>query len=123
MHFVPPVADVIVNEIMWEEFIDVDLKYFDKLGIREKSIEVNEKYLFDLFYDYDSSFAHGLWGAVREASMLKCDNASHQYHIIPDTHLVQTLPDVKADCYDTMKKLLFLLKQNYDFPEELMPTE
>lgn len=119
-HFVPPLVDMLVNEIKWEEFIDVDLKYFDKQGIREKSIEVGEKYLFDLFYDYDSSFAHGLWGAVREASMLKCDNASHQYHIVPDIFSVQNLPDVKADCRSIMMRLLDLLKQNYEIPETLM---
>lgn len=121
-HFFEPIADALVNEIRWEEFTDVDLKYFDKQGIREKSIEVGEKYLYDLFYDYDSSFAHGLWGAIRETSMLKCDNASHQYHIVPDIQLTQTLPDVKSDCFDTMKKLLYLLKQNYPFPDELMPA-
>jgi hypothetical protein len=120
-HFVPYIADMLVNEIKWEEFMDVDLKYFDKQGIREKSIEVGEKNLFDLFYDYDSSFAHGLWGAIRETSMLKCDNASHRYHTVPDIQLAQTLPDVKSDCFGTMKKLLELLKQNYSFPDELMP--
>jgi len=119
-HFVPLVADMLVNEIKWEEFIDVDLKYFDKQGIREKSIEVGEKYLYDLFYDYDSSFAHGLWGAIREASMLKCNNASHQYHIVPDIFAVQNLPDVKADCFRIMMCLLDLLKQNYTIPETLM---
>jgi hypothetical protein len=119
-HFVPPVVDMLVNEIKWEEFIDVDLKYFDKQGIREKSIEVGEKYLYDLFYDYDSSFAHGLWGAIRETSMLKCNNASHQYHIVPDIFAVQNLPDVKADCFNIMMRLLDFLKQNYAIPETLM---
>jgi hypothetical protein len=122
-HFSPSVADMLVNEIKWEEFVDVDLKYFDSQGIREKSIEVGEKQLFDLFYDYDSSFSHALWGAVRESSMLKCDNASHQYHVIPDINLSQTLPDVKPDCYDVMMKLLLLLRQTYSFPEELMPSD
>lgn len=119
-HFVPPLVDMLVNEIKWEEFIDVDLKYFDKQGIREKSIEVGEKYLYDLFYDYDSSFAHGLWGAIREASMLKCNNASHQYHIVPDIFAVHNLPDVKADCFNIMMRLLEFLKQNYAIPETLM---
>jgi hypothetical protein len=119
-HFSPPLVDMLVNEITWEEFIDVDLKYFDKQGIREKSIEVGEKYLYDLFYDYDSSFSHGLWGAIREASMLKCNNASHQYHIVPDIFAVQNLPDVKADCFNIMMRLLDLLKQNYAIPETLM---
>ena len=75
------------------------LKYFDKLGIREKSNEVGEKDLYDLFYDYDSSFAHALWGAIRESAMLPCDNAGHQYHSIPDIYANQKLPDIKADSF------------------------
>jgi hypothetical protein len=116
-HFVPPIADAIVNEIMWEEFIDVDLKYFDKLGIREKSIEVSEKELYDLFYDYDSSFTHALWGAIRESAMLKCDNAAHHYHCIPDIHSSQNLPNVKTDAIKIIKKLFALLTNIYDVPQ------
>ncbi|CAK8719947.1 hypothetical protein GCAAIG_09465 [Candidatus Electronema halotolerans] len=118
-HFIPLIVDALVNEIRWEEFIDVDLKYFDKHGIREKSIEADEKELFDLFYDYDSSFAHGLWGAVRESAMVHCDNAAHQYHAIPDINSNQELPDVKADSFKTMQKLLSLLTGIYNVPKEL----
>lgn len=122
-HFSKSVADMLVNEIKWEEFIDVDLKYFDKQGIREKSIEVGEKFLYDLFYDYDSSFAHGLWGSVRESSMLICDNMNHPDHIIPDIFMAQNLPDVKADSFDVMDKLLSLLTQAYPVPDTLLETE
>lgn len=118
-HFVPPVADALVNEIRWEEFIDIDLKYFDKQGIREKSIDAGEKELFDLFYDYDSSFAHGLWGAVRESAMLRCDNVAHQYHAIPDIMGNQILSDTNADSFKTMQRLLSLLIGIYDVPKEL----
>jgi hypothetical protein len=122
-HFIPPIADAIVNEIKWEEFIDVDLKYFDKQGIREKSIEVGEKELYDLFYDYDSNFSHGLWGAIRESSMLHCDNATHRYHSIPDIHLKQTLPDVKPDSLRIIKKIFIMLGTLYEFPKSLLPQQ
>ena len=122
-HFFPPIAQAIVNEIKWEEFIDVDLKYFDKQGIREKSIEAGEKYLFDLFYDYDSSFAHGLWGSIRETSMLTCESVSHPNHLVPDIFMMQSLPDVLADCFNTMKKLQELLQDNYSFPDSLGGAE
>lgn len=117
-HFVPPIAELLVNEIQWEEFTDIDLKYFDQHGIREKSIKSGEKKLYDLFYDYDSSFAHGLWGAVRESAMLYCDNAAHQYHAVPDIRADQELPDTVADSFKTMDKLLSLLIKTYDIPEE-----
>lgn len=116
-HFIPPIVDALVNEIVWEEFIDVDLKYFDKQNIREKSIEVGEKELFDLFYDYDSSFSHGLWGAIRECAMLHCNNADHRYHSVPDLYSDQNLPDVKSDSVKIMKKLFSVLAEIYDVPK------
>ena len=115
-HFALPVAEALVNEIRWEEFIDVDLNYFDKQGIRDKSIDVGEKELYDLFYDYDSSFAHGLWGAVRESAMLHCSNADHQFHVVPDIYDQQNLPDVKSDSNKVMILLYALLAGLYDIP-------
>uniref|UniRef100_UPI004057B053 helix-turn-helix domain-containing protein n=1 Tax=Agathobacter sp. TaxID=2021311 RepID=UPI004057B053 len=35
--------------------------------------------------DYDSSFEHGLWGAIRESSLLKCNNPAHKYHCLPES--------------------------------------
>ena len=119
-HFIPPVADAIVNEHLFEEFTNIDLKYFDKQSIREKSIDVGEKELYDLFYDYDSSFSHGLWGSIRESAMLPCDNASHQYHCIPDIDANQSLSDVKSDCVKIMKKLFSLLAEVYQIPDTFL---
>lgn len=115
-HFALSVVDALVNEIRWEEFIDVDLNYFDKQGIRDKSIDVEEKELYDLFYDYDSSFAHALWGAVRESSMLHCNSADHQFHAVPDIYDNQNLPDVKSDSNKMMILLYMLLAGLYDIP-------
>lgn len=119
-HFTEPIVDAIVNEHSFEEFTDVDLKYFDKQSIREKSIDVGEKELYDLFYDYDSSFSHGLWGAIRESAMIACDNASHQYHGIPDVSARQNLSDIKSDCMEIMKKLFCLLSEIYQIPDNLI---
>ena len=115
-HFAQPVVDALVNEIRWEEFIDVDLNYFDKQGVRDKSIDVGEKELYDLFYDYDSSFSHGMWGAVRESSMLHCNSADHQFHAVPDIYDNQNLPDVKSDSYKIMMLLYTFLAGLYDIP-------
>jgi hypothetical protein len=119
-HFKPEILDTIVNEMKFEEFIDIELTYFDKKGIREKSEEVGEKYLHDFFYDYDSNFTHGFWGAIRESAMLHCNNPAHQYHSVPDIYMNQNLPDIKRDCLKIMKRFFALLKENYDIPESLM---
>jgi hypothetical protein len=113
-HFSLPVVEMLVNEIRWEEFIDVDLNYFDRQGIRDKSIDVGEKELYDLFYDYDSSFSHGMWGAVRESSMLLCNNADHQFHVVPDIYNNQNLSDVKSGGKEIMILLYRLLASLYD---------
>lgn len=116
-HFVEPIAEAIVNEIQSEEFTDIDLTYFDKQGIREKCITVNEKLLYDLYYDYDSNYAHGLWGAVRESAMLICDNPSHYHHNVPDTNFNQKLPCVIKDCESVFFKLLSIFTTQYKLPD------
>ena len=119
-HIILPIIDSLVNEIKWEEFIDIDLKYFDKKGIREKSKEVGEKDLYDTIYDYDNNYVHGLWGAIRENAMLHCDNPNHKYHCIPDIYSSQEMPDIKPDCYKVMKNILNLLIEIYEVPDSIV---
>jgi hypothetical protein len=116
-HFVEPIVDILVNEIMWEEFIDIDLKYFDQQGIREKCIDVGEKDTYDILYDYDSSFVHGLWGSIRESSMLPCDNVNHKYHTVPDVYNNQKLPSVMDDAEKAIIKLMQLFGGLYSLPD------
>jgi hypothetical protein len=79
-------------------------------------VDVGEKELYDLFYDYDSSFAHGMWGAVRESSMLYCNSVDHQFHAVPDIYNGQNLSDVKSDSNKIMTLLYTLLAGHYDIP-------
>ena len=109
--------DLLVNEPQTEDFTDVDLRYFDDVEIRDKAICVGEKDLYDVAYDYDSSYSHGLWGAVRESSMLACDNVFHHFHPVSDATLSQELPDVTVDCYNNLIKILLLINERYTFPK------
>jgi hypothetical protein len=112
--------DAIVNEYILEEYIDMDTSYFDKQGIREKAIAVDERELYGLFYDYDSSYAHGLWGAIRESSLLKCQSPSHQYHCVPDYENSQNLKSIWHDCVHVMNKTIRLMHSVYPVPQELL---
>lgn len=112
-HFIEPLVNVIVNEIFWEEFINIDLRYFDKKGIRERFEIVDERDLYDIFYDYDTNFVHGFWGAIRESSMLHCDNATHQYHTVPDISFEQKLADINHDIYSIIEKFSNLIDELY----------
>ena len=86
--------DFILNEFKMEEFTDIDVRYFDNARMGAKAEKVGEKDLFALYYDYDTQYEHGLWGAIRESSMLKCDNSTHQYHLIPDIEDEQKLKSI-----------------------------
>lgn len=115
-HYSPEILDTLVNEETWEEFVDSDLRYFDQMSIRDKSIYVDEKELFDLLYDYDSNYAHGLWGAIRESAMVKCDCAAHNYHTVPDLSLRQKCINVLPDMAKLLKRTMALLSEEFELP-------
>lgn len=119
-HFDEIYIEALVNEFKGEEFIDMDTKYFDKQNIRLKAEDVGEKNLYGLYYDYDSSFEHGLWGAIRESSLLKCNNPAHKYHCVPDVEDETRLKTVLPDCVMVMNKMVLFLDEVYGIPEQLL---
>ena len=119
-HFDEKYIEALVNEFKDEEFIDMDTKYFDKQNIRLKAESVGEKNLYGLYYDYDSSFEHGLWGAIRESSLLKCNNPAHKYHCVPDVEDETRLKTVLPDCIMVMNKTVSFLNEIYGIPEQLL---
>ena len=118
-HFDQQYVEAIVNEFKKEEFINIDTRYFDNQNIRAKAESVDEKHLYGLYYDYDSSFEHGLWGAIRDSSLLKCNNPAHQYHCIPDIDDQNILKSVMPDCIMVMNKTLLFLNELYSLPKAL----
>ena len=54
-----------------------------------------------------------IWGAVRESSMLICDNPAHTYHCVPDYHIEQNLRSVLSDCEMVMKKTFAVVDNLY----------
>lgn len=118
-HFDMEYIEALVNEYRNEEFIDMDTRYFDNQNIRLKAKDVNEKNLYGLYYDYDSSYEHGLWGAIRESSLLMCNNPAHKYHGIPDVEDRIRLKTVMPDCIMVMNKILEFLDEIYGIPNDL----
>ena len=112
--------EALVNEFIREEFIEMDTRYFDKKNIRAKAEEVNEKILYGLFYDYDSAFEHGMWGAIRESSLLKCTSPGHHYHCVPDCYNQQNLKSVWYDCVYVMNKTILLLNEIFGLQPDLL---
>lgn len=98
--------DILVNEFKDKEFIDMDTRYFDGLSARPLSEMIDEKDLYNFYYDYDSSYEHALWGAIRESCFLKCENPEHMYHFVPDIENEQNLKSVIPDSIIVMDKIL-----------------
>ena len=113
--------DILLNEFRMEEFIDIDVRgYFDGPSIRSKAEKVDEKELYSLYYDYDSQYEHALWGAIRESSMLKCNNSFHQYHLVPDIEDSQKLKSIYYDCIFVMKKMVSFYATQIEIPDEII---
>lgn len=119
-HFDKNYIEALINEFTNEEFINMDTKYFDNQNIRGKAESVNEKKLYGLYYDYDSSFEHGMWGAIREASFLKCNNPAHKYHCVLDIENKKLLKTVMPDCVMVMNKTISFLDEIYGIPKDLL---
>lgn len=58
-------------------------------------------------------------GAIRESSMVKCNNPAHQYHCVPDVEDSNVLKTVLPDCIVVIKKNLSFLNDIYGIPPKL----
>lgn len=105
-----------------EEFLNIDTRYFNGKNIKDKFEYVDEKELYNA-YDYDSLFEHSLWGQIRESSLLKCCEPSHDYHWILDVNGDNNLPSIINDLFFVMNKHINLLNSVYEIPEEVLKNE
>jgi hypothetical protein len=112
--------EILVRDFKNEMFLDMDTRYFDNKNIRDKAKIVDENQLYGLYYDYDSAFEHGLWGAIRESSLLNCSNPLHRYHCIPDINDEQNLKSVWPDCVMVMNKTINVFDEIYGIPDSLL---
>ena len=112
--------EILVRDFKNEMFLNMDTRYFDDKNIRDKAKIVDESQLYGLYYDYDSAFEHGLWGAIRESSLLSCNNPLHRYHCIPDINDEQNLKSVWPDCVMVMNKTINVFDEIYGIPDSLL---
>ena len=111
------IMELMVNEDMDEAFVNISIGYFDKTSVKAKFKKCGEDELYEIYYEYATNFAHGIWGAIRESSMLICDNPAHIYHCVPDYHAEQNLCSVLSDCEMVMKKTFEAIADYIEFPE------
>lgn len=109
----------LANEDMWQEFLNIDLGHWDNTNLRKMSKEAGVKDIYDQFYDWTSTFAHGHWGAIRDTVFETCINPLHRLHRIP-RQSVRLLPDVVPDACELVDKVLKIVSQLYpDFPHKV----
>lgn len=109
--------ELLVNEDMDEAFVNMSFNYFDRTQISKKFKLCNEQMLYEIYYEYGTNFVHGFWGAIRESSMLNCDNPTHDYHIVPDFNAEQNLRSVDDDCEMLLRKVFELISSYIELPE------
>jgi hypothetical protein len=102
----------LANEDMWEEFLPIELGHWAKSNLRNLSIESDTKNVYDEFYAWTSSYAHGHWGAVRDLTFATCGNPLHRLHRIP-RKTSRDLPDLIPDACRLVDCLLSVLDQCY----------
>lgn len=107
-----PLIELIANDEKSVEFTPINLGNWDNLNLRKMSEEVDEKQLYDKYYDYVSGFTHANWGAIRESSMQKCLNPLHRLHNIPAWGLL-VLPNVYEDINSLVDKIVDLVENQY----------
>ena len=102
----------LANEDIWQEFLNIDLGHWDNTNLRKMSEAADIKDIYDRFYDWSSAFAHGNWGAIREAVFDTCGNPLHRLHRIP-RQAPRALPDVVPDACELVDKILEVISQLY----------
>lgn len=117
-HFSPKFLELLVNEEKNEEFLVIDFGNFSKKTIRNKAIEIEELDLYETIYEYDTQYGHGYWGAIRESSMLMCNNVLHNYHNVPDFNNEIILPDISNDAKLIMIKIMKVLDTQLEINKE-----
>ena len=93
----------LAKEDLWQEFLNIDLGHWDNTNLRKMSMEAGVKDVYDQFYDWTSTFAHGHWGAIRDTVFETCINPLHRLHRIP-RQSARTLPDVVPDACQLVDK-------------------
>ena len=102
----------LANEDVWEEFLPIELGHWANSDLRKMSEEAGLKEMYDRYYSWTSSYAHGHWGPIRDAAYEICGNPLHRLHRIPSEHF-RLLPNVLPDACAIVDRILHVAGQCY----------
>lgn len=104
-------------------FNDIDLGNWANSNLRDQSMKAGVRDIYDQYYEWPSSYAHGQWGAIQESIFQYCGNSLHRHHLIPRKQ-TRTLEDVTADaCFLVDKTLTLIDKLFPHFSERVTLSE
>lgn len=75
----------LANEDIYMDFQNINLGNWAKTDLRAMSQVAGCKDVYDTYYSWPSSYAHGQWCAVRDVVFTTCHNPLHRLHRIPRT--------------------------------------
>ncbi|WP_367111814.1 DUF5677 domain-containing protein [uncultured Psychrobacter sp.] len=105
-------VEALANEDMYMDFQDIDLGNWAKTDLRKMSQVADCKDVYDAYYSWPSSYAHGQWCAVRDTVFTTCYNPLHRLHRIP--RLAPRYEDgAENDLILLLNKVLDLLNEVY----------
>ena len=76
-------VEALANEDIYMDFQDIDLGNWAKTDLRSMSQVSGCKDVYDAYYSWPSSYAHGQWCAVRDVVFTTCYNPLHRLHRVP----------------------------------------
>ncbi|WP_156559866.1 DUF5677 domain-containing protein [Aeromonas dhakensis] len=77
--------EALANEDIYMDFQNINLGNWAKTDLRAMSQVAGCKDVYDTYYSWPSSYAHGQWCAVRDVVFTTCHNPLHRLHRIPRT--------------------------------------
>ena len=111
-------VESIASEDLWEELLTMDIGHWASGDLRKISEETRLKELYDQYYSWTSTYAHGMWGAIRETSFQVCGNPLHRLHRYPER---QPLQDCLYDAATLVDEILEHIGNEYpSFPHRLI---
>ncbi|MCC4859190.1 DUF5677 domain-containing protein [Vibrio splendidus] len=104
----------LANEDIYMDFQDIELGNWAKIDLRKMSIIGKCKDIYDAYYSWPSTYAHGQWCAVRDTVFTTCLNPLHRLHRVP-------LPRPKYEDH-AEKDLVKLTNMTLDLLNKIYPT-
>ena len=104
------VLETIASEDIWQEFLPINLGNWNSSDLRRTSEKAGTKDIYDQYYPWTSSYAHSMWGAIRESCYQTCVNPLHRLHRYANR---QPLEDCLDDAAALVDQILEQLDRNY----------